>query len=264
MEDFEKAKDKVLMGSERKSMVINEKDRKITAYHEAGHAIVGRSLAGLDPIHKVTIIPRGMALGITQTLPEDDQLNLSKSKATNMIAFLFGGRAAEEIIFTDYTTGAGNDIERATELARRMVCEWGMSEKLGPLSYEKREGPVFLGMQSAQSRDYSDSKAEEIDAEVYRLVSEGRQMAMDILNKNMTTLHNMAALLLEHETIDSDDVNALVRGETLVQVKHSRGVKKEQQERDRLASQAEDRNKIELKKKTDGNDPIGNTGPVTA
>ena len=148
MEDFEKAKDKVMMGSERKSMVISEKDKKITAYHEAGHAIVGRVVPGLDPIHKVTIIPRGMALGLTQTLPEEDQLNLSRSKVTNMISFLFGGRAAEELIFTDYTTGAGNDIERATELARRMVCEWGMSDKLGPLAYEKREGPVFLGMQS--------------------------------------------------------------------------------------------------------------------
>ena len=264
MEDFEKAKDKVLMGSERKSMVINEKDRKITAYHEAGHAIVGRSLSGLDPIHKVTIIPRGMALGVTQTLPEDDQLNLSKSKATNMIAFLFGGRAAEELIFSDYTTGAGNDIERATELARRMVCEWGMSEKLGPLAYEKREGPVFLGMQSGHSRDYSDAKAQEIDAEVYRLVTEGRQMAIDILKKNMTTLHNMANLLLEFETIDADEVIELVRGDTLEQVKHQRGVKKEQQEKERLASQAEEKNKIELKKKSEGSDPVGNTGPVTA
>lgn len=263
MEDFEKAKDKVLMGSERKSMVISEKDRKITAYHEAGHALVGRSLPGLDPIHKVTIIPRGMALGITQTLPEDDQLNLSKSKATNMIAFLFGGRAAEEIIFADYTTGAGNDIERATELARRMVCEWGMSEKLGPLAYEKREGPVFLGMHSTQAPAYSDAKAQEIDSEVYRLVTEGHQSAVDILKKNMTALHNMAALLLEFETIDAEEVNALVRGETIEQIKHQRGLRKEQQERERQASKEEEKNKIELKKRTDGNDPVGNTGPVT-
>jgi cell division protease FtsH len=263
MEDFEKAKDKVLMGSERKSMVISEKDRKITAYHEAGHALVGRSLPGIDPIHKVTIIPRGMALGLTQTLPEEDTLNISKSKATNMIAFMFGGRAAEELIFTDYTTGAGNDIERATELARRMVCEWGMSESLGPLAYEKREGPVFLGMQNSQSREYSDSKAEEIDAEVYRLVTEGHQVAIDILKKNMTALHNMAAMLLEFETIDADEVNMLVRGETVEQARHHRGVKKEQQDRERQASQAEEK-KIELKKRNEGNDPVGNTGPVTA
>lgn len=144
-EDFEKAKDKVMMGSERKSMVISEKDRRITAYHEAGHTLVGKKVPDLDPIHKVTIIPRGMALGLTQTLPEEDQLNLSKKKAESMIAFLFGGRAAEELVFQDYTTGAGNDIERATELARRMVCEWGMSAKLGPLALERREGPVFLG-----------------------------------------------------------------------------------------------------------------------
>src|SRR6185312_9988245 len=222
MEDFEKAKDKVIMGTERKSMIISEKDKRLTAYHEAGHAIVGRSLPGLDPIHKVTIIPRGMALGLTQTLPEEDQLNLSKSKATNMIAFLFGGRAAEEIIFKDYTTGAGNDIERATELARRMVCEWGMSDKLGPLAYEKREGPVFLGLQQTQNRDYSDSKAQEIDEEVFRLVKEGHDTAIHILNRNMQVLHNMAGALLEYETIDADEVNLLVQGGSLEEMKSLR------------------------------------------
>ena len=143
MGDFNHAKDKVIMGSERKSMAISEEDKKITAYHEAGHALVGRMLKGTDPIHKVTIIPRGMALGLTQFLPEEDRLNLSKSSAENMIAMLFGGRVAEELIFKDYTTGAGNDIERATEMARKMVCEWGMSEKLGPLAYEKMRVRLF-------------------------------------------------------------------------------------------------------------------------
>ncbi len=266
MEDFEKAKDKVLMGAERKSMVISEKDRRLTAYHEAGHAIVGRTLSGLDPIHKVTIIPRGMALGVTQTLPEEDQLNLSKSKATNMIAFLFGGRAAEEIVFEDYTTGAGNDIERATELARRMVCEWGMSERLGPLAYEKREGPVFLGMQQAQSRDYSDAKAQEIDAEVFGLVKGGHDKAIEILKANMSVLHIMAGALLEYETIDSDEVNLMVQGGTLEELLKLRDTKKEQMERDRKSvresSEKMDKAEASSRKKAGGSDPVGQPAPA--
>jgi cell division protease FtsH len=263
MEDFEKAKDKVLMGAERKSMVISEKDRKITAYHEAGHAIVGRTLSGLDPIHKVTIIPRGMALGVTQTLPEEDQLNLSKSKATNMIAFLFGGRAAEEIIFEDYTTGAGNDIERATELARRMVCEWGMSDRLGPLAYEKREGPVFLGMQQTQSRDYSDSKAQEIDAEVFGLVKGGHDKAIEILKANLKVLHTMAGALLEYETIDSDEVNLLVQGGSLEELVKLRDSKKEQVERERKSvREANEKVEAGARKKSGGNDPVGQPAPA--
>jgi len=267
MEDFEKAKDKVIMGSERKSMVISDKDKRLTAYHEAGHAIVGRSLPGLDPIHKVTIIPRGMALGLTQTLPEEDTLNLSKSKATNMIAFLFGGRAAEEIIFKDYTTGAGNDIERATEMARRMVCEWGMSEKLGPLAYEKREGPVFLGMQNTQGREYSDSKAEEIDTEIFNLVKSGHDQAVSILNANLAALHTMAGALLEYETIDSDEVNLIVQGGDLEKMKALRESKKEQIARDRKSvAESNERAELDSRKKSGsgGNDPMGQPGPVTA
>ncbi len=270
MEDFEMAKDKVIMGSERRSMVISDKDKKLTAYHEAGHAIVGRSLPNLDPIHKVTIIPRGMALGITQTLPEEDQLNLSKSKATNMIAFLFGGRAAEELIFEDYTTGAGNDIERATELARRMVCEWGMSEKLGPLAYEKREGPVFLGMQNSSSKDYSESKAEEIDAEIFSLVSGGHQNALKILKEKEAILHNMADALLEYETIDSEDVAMLMDGKSLEELRKARELKQENIEAERQKAADELKKQEELKAKEKkaakdgGKDPVGNTGPVTA
>jgi cell division protease FtsH len=266
MEDFEKAKDKVIMGSERKSMVISEKDKRLTAYHEAGHAIVGRMLPNLDPIHKVTIIPRGMALGLTQTLPEEDTLNLSKSKATNMIAFLFGGRAAEEIIFKDYTTGAGNDIERATDLARRMVCEWGMSEKLGPLAYEKREGPVFLGMQGAAPAAYSDSKAQEIDAEVFGLVKGGHDVAVKLLNDNIQALHNMAGALLEYETIDADEVNLLTQGGSLDDFKKLRENKKEQLERDRtVVREAQEKfDKEAARKKSSGSDPMGQPGPVTA
>ncbi|MCC7404998.1 MAG: ATP-dependent zinc metalloprotease FtsH [Bdellovibrionales bacterium] len=269
-EDFEKAKDKVMMGSERKSMVISEKDRRITAYHEAGHTLVGKKVPELDPIHKVTIIPRGMALGLTQTLPEEDQLNLSKKKAESMIAFLFGGRAAEELIFNDFTTGAGNDIERATELARRMVCEWGMSEKLGPLALERREGPVFLGMQSSHHRDYSDAKAEEIDKEVYRLVVEGNELAKKVLRDNIDTLHRMAESLLEHETIDGEEVEILVKGGSLRDIDDRRGSKQEKLVQERKAAEEEEarRKKAEEDKAKAGEsgdrDPVGNPGPVTA
>ena len=270
MDDFERAKDKVIMGSERKSMVISDKDKRLTAYHEAGHAIVGRMLPGLDPIHKVTIIPRGMALGVTMTLPEEDTLNLSKSKATNMIAFMFGGRAAEEIVFHDYTTGAGNDIERATDLARRMVCEWGMSDSLGPLAYQKSEGPVFLGMQNAAPREYSDAKAQEIDAEIYRLIKEGHNQAVKILNDNMTALNNMAGALLEYETIDADEVNLLVQGGSLEQMKTMRDQKVAAVESDRRANAdtaaREDAAAVarEGKPSTGGSDPMGQPGPATA
>ncbi len=219
MEDFEKAKDKVLMGAERKSMVISDEDKRITAYHEAGHTLVGKKLPGLDPIHKVTIIPRGMALGVTQTLPEKEMLNLSRSKAESMIAFLFGGRAAEELIYKDFTTGAGNDIERATALARSMVTEWGMSPKLGPQAYEKSEGPVFLGMGYGQkSKNYSDAKALEIDAEVTRFIDEGYAKALNVLTTHKDALERLTQALVEFETIDSNEVEMLVNGAEVSEV----------------------------------------------
>ncbi len=219
MEDFEKAKDKVLMGAERKSMVISDEDKRITAYHEAGHTLVGKKLPGLDPIHKVTIIPRGMALGVTQTLPEKEMLNLSRSKAESMIAFLFGGRAAEELIYKDFTTGAGNDIERATALARSMVTEWGMSPKLGPQAYEKSEGPVFLGMGYGQkSKNYSDAKALEIDAEVTRFIDEGYAKALNVLTTYKDALERLTQALVEFETIDSNEVEMLVNGAEVSEV----------------------------------------------
>lgn len=227
LEDFEKAKDKVIMGSERKSMVISEEDKRNTAYHEAGHTLVGRMLPGLDPIHKVTIIPRGMALGLTQTLPEKDALSFSKMQAENWIAFAFGGRAAEELIFKDYTTGAANDIERATSMARKMVCEWGMSP-LGPLAYEKNDGPVFLGMGYGQkSRDYSESKAEEIDAEISKIINTGYQTAMKILVDNKDALERLTAALLEFETIDGSEVEMLVKGAAVSEIQKVRSNKKE-------------------------------------
>lgn len=258
MEDFEKAKDKVMMGSERKSMVMDEEDRRITAYHEAGHTLVGKKLEGIDPIHKVTIIPRGMALGVTQTLPEKDSLNLSKKKAINMISFLFGGRAAEEIVFKDITTGAGNDIERATDIARRMVTEWGMSDKLGPLAYEKREGPVFLGMQSGSSRDYSDSKAQEIDAEVFSLIDDGYKKAVQILNDHRDALERLALALLEYETIDGVEVEMLVNGAAVSEIGKMRANKNTGSTGGGTAVPV-----TETKVPSGGSDPVGSSGPVT-
>ncbi len=268
MEDFEKAKDKVLMGSERKSMVISDEDKKVTAYHEAGHTLVNKKLTGLDPIHKVTIIPRGMALGVTQTLPEKDSLNLSKNTAKNMISFLFGGRAAEELIFNDITTGAGNDIERATEIARRMVCEWGMSEKLGPMAYEKREGPVFLGMNGGHTeRDYSDAKAEEIDREVFLLIETGYKIAVKILTDNRDALERLALALLEYETIDGNEVEMLVNGAAVSEIRKVRsnktggmgGVGGALVGADGAVAGADG-----AAKTTGGKGPVGNGGPVTA
>ena len=222
MEDFERAKDKVIMGSERKSMVISEEDRKTTAYHEAGHTLVGKLLPGLDPIHKVTIIPRGMALGLTQTLPEKDALSFSKLQAQNWIAFAFGGRAAEELIFKDFTTGAANDIERATAMARKMVCEWGMSP-LGPLAYEKNDGPVFQGMGYGQkSRDYSESKAQEIDSEISKIINEGYKRAMDLLVANKDALERITQALLEYETIDGHEVDVLTNGAAVSEIQKIR------------------------------------------
>lgn len=260
MEDFEIAKDKVLMGAERRSMVISEEDRKMTAYHEAGHTLVGVSLPGLDPIHKVTIIPRGMALGLTQTLPEKDQLSFSKKQAENWIAFAFGGRAAESLIYQDFTAGAANDIERATQLARRMVCEWGMSEKLGPLAYEKREGPVFLGMSQGHSqKDYSESKAEEIDSEVSRIIDEGYKKAFTILKDKKEALERLTQALLLYETIDGSEVQMLVNGMDPAEIEKVRSNKKEGGGGLGVVTPAS-----VGPAKTSGSDPVGNTGPVTA
>ncbi len=264
-EDFEHAKDKVLMGAERRSMVMSDDEKKNTAYHEAGHTLVAKRLKGTDPIHKVTIIPRGMALGVTQTLPEKDQLSLSKSQAESMISFLFGGRAAEELIFTDYTTGAGNDIERATEIARRMVCEWGMSEKLGPLAYEKREGPVFLGMNSGSSPTYSEAKAEQIDGEVYRIVSTGYEQAKTILRDNKDVLIRLADALLEFETIDGAEVEMISSGGSLEDVRRTRAAKEKTNAVEQAQGLADEEAKAaEEQRKADAgsNDQVGN--PVVA
>ncbi len=215
LHDLEEAKDKVLMGSERKSLVLSEQERRNTAFHEAGHTLVGRSLPGTDPIHKVTIIPRGMALGVTQTLPREDRVSMDKVKAENMIAFLMGGRVAEEAVFNQKTTGAGNDIERATEVARRMVCEWGMSDVLGPLTFGKKEEAIFLGREISQHRDYSEQTAQTIDREVRDIVERNYQRAKQLIAENIAALHRIAEALLEFETIDGEEVDKLIRGEKL-------------------------------------------------
>ncbi len=215
MRDFEQAKDKVLMGSERKSMIISQEERKITAYHESGHTLVAKLLPGTDPIHKVTIIPRGMALGITQQLPMDEKHTYPKQYLNNNIAILLGGRVAEELVFHDTTTGAGNDLERATDLARRMVCDWGMSENLGPLTFGKKEEQIFLGREIAQHRDYSEDTAVRIDQEVTRIVMENYHRVKQLLSDNRATLHRLAESLLERESLDTDDINKIVNGEPL-------------------------------------------------
>lgn len=215
MNDFELAKDKVLMGTERKSMIITEAEKRNTAYHEAGHTLVAKLIPGTDPIHKVTIIPRGLALGLTQQLPTDDRYTQSKQFCENHLAILMGGRIAEELVFNQPTTGAGNDIERATELARKMVCEWGMSEKMGPLAFGKKEEAIFLGREIAQHADYSEGTAREIDMEIKRFVIENYDRAKDLLSKNKEILNKLAEALLEHESLSGEQINKVMRGEVI-------------------------------------------------
>ena len=215
MADFEQAKDKVLMGVERKSMIIPLEERRITAFHEAGHTLVAKMIPGTDPIHKVTIIPRGRALGITQQLPIDEKHTYSKDYLLNNIAVMMGGRVAEELVLSRQTTGAGNDIERSTEIARKMVCEWGMSEKLGPLTFGKKEEEIFLGREFARHRDYSEETARLIDDEVRTIVAQGYEKAKEIVQANMTILYKLANTLLEKEVLDGSQIEAIIKGENV-------------------------------------------------
>jgi len=214
MYDFEVAKDKVLMGAERKSMLLTDDEKRDTAYHEAGHVLVAAKRKHADPLHKVTIIPRGMALGVTMHLPEEDKHTVTKDYLETQLAILMGGRCAEEIFMNRQTTGAGNDIVRATELARKMVCEYGMSD-LGPLTYGKKEQEVFLGRDIAQSRDYSDDTAKQIDVAVRKFVDEGYQSAYQILQDNSDVMHRMSIALLERETLDKAEIDLLIEGKEL-------------------------------------------------
>jgi cell division protease FtsH len=212
-EDFDHAKDKILMGLERKTMIISDEEKKNTAYHEAGHTMVARLIPGTDPVHKVSIIPRGMALGVTLQLPTADRYSYDREHLLNNIAILLGGRAAEEIALKHMTTGAGNDLERATLLARKMVTEWGMSERLGPLTYGKKEEQIFLGREIAQHRDYSEHTAVEIDNEVKRIVTENYERARKLISDRIDVLHTLTKALLEKETLDGPEIDALIGGE---------------------------------------------------
>jgi len=210
MIDFENAKDKVLMGVERRSIIIPDAEKRTTAYHEGGHALVAYLLPGADPLHKVTIIPRGRALGLTMQLPTDDRYSYSKEFLVNQITILLGGRAAEEIVFQQQTTGAGNDLEKATEMARKMVCEWGMSDKMGPLTFGKAEEHIFLGREVSRPKDYSEETAILIDSEIKRIVMDSASRAKQLLDSNLEKLHALARALLERETLDGEEIHRIL------------------------------------------------------
>jgi cell division protease FtsH len=214
MYDFELAKDKVLMGAERKSMILSEEEKRMTAYHEAGHALVAAMMKHSDPLHKVTIIPRGMALGVTMQLPIDDKHTYSREYLETRIAIMMGGRLAEELFLMQMTTGAGNDIEQASDLARKMVCEWGMSD-LGPITFGKKEEQIFLGREIAQHRDFSEATAIKIDQEVRRLVDAGYNAAKSILENNRDKLETLAKALLEREVLDANEIKMVIEGKDL-------------------------------------------------
>ena len=214
--DFQEAQDKVLMGVQRKSMVLSDHEKKVTAYHEAGHAVVALFSPEADPVHKVTIIPRGRALGVTMQLPIDEKHGYSKTYILSRLAVMMGGRAAEDLILNEITTGASNDIERATSIARRMVCEWGMSDKLGPMAFGKKNEEIFLGREIQSHRDYSEETAQKIDHEVVSIIKTAQDSAKKILEDNIDLLHLMAQELLEHETIDESDIKVLVSGKKII------------------------------------------------
>ncbi|KPL02862.1 MAG: cell division protein FtsH, partial [candidate division Zixibacteria bacterium SM23_73_2] len=213
MDDFENAKDKVMMGAERRSLVLSNEEKKITSYHESGHALVSKLIPGSDPVHKMTIIPRGMAIGVTHYLPIDERHTYSKEYLETKLIHLLGGRVAEKLIFDSLTTGAGNDIERATALARKMVCEWGMSDEVGPLTFGKKEEEIFLGREIAKHRDYSEQTAQKIDEEVRKIVENAEKKATELLSKNLEKLHRLAKALLEKEILGGDQIDAILKGE---------------------------------------------------
>ena len=212
MDDFERAKDKIIMGAERRSMVMPEEERRNTAYHESGHAVVAKLLPKTDPVHKVTIIPRGRALGVTMQLPTEDRYSQDRDRLLNTISVLFGGRIAEEIFMNQMTTGASNDFERATEIARRMVTQWGMSDALGPMVYGENEGEVFLGRSVTTHKNVSESTLQRVDYEIRRIVDEQYQVARKLIEANRDKVEAMAKALLEWETLDADQLNDIMAG----------------------------------------------------
>jgi cell division protease FtsH len=222
MVDLEESKDKVMMGVERKSLIITDEEKRSTAFHESGHVLVSKLMPGADPVHKVTIIPRGRALGVTSFLPIDEKHNYTKSYCETLLTHILGGRAAELIVLNELSTGAGNDIEKATELARKMVCEWGMSKKIGPVTFGKKAEEIFLGREIAQHRDYSESTAVIIDQEVKRIVQEASDRAEVLLNKNIKKLHWLAEALLEKEILDGDEIDHVLQGKSLPKKKNTK------------------------------------------
>jgi cell division protease FtsH len=215
MHDLEMAKDKVLMGTERRSLLLSDEEKKVTAYHEAGHTLVAKLIPHTDPVHKVSIIPRGMALGVTQQLPEKDKYTQSKLYCEAMVSVLMGGRVAEELVFGQVTTGASNDIEKATEIAHKMVCSWGMSDKLGPLAYGAKEEELFLGREITRTRNFSENTAIAIDLEVRKIITKAMKRSEKILREDIETLHRLSNALLEREILDSEEIDKLIRGEEL-------------------------------------------------
>ncbi|MEJ5262143.1 MAG: ATP-dependent zinc metalloprotease FtsH [Ignavibacterium sp.] len=253
MSDFEEAKDKVMMGMERKSLIISEEEKKTTAYHEIGHVLVARMIPEADPVHKVTIIPRGRALGVTSYLPIDEKHTYSKEYLEAMITYALGGRAAEKLIFNHYTTGAGNDIEKATSIARKMVCEWGMSEKLGPLAYGAKEEEIFLGREIQRHKDYSEKTAQEIDEEVKSIIRKAEQRAETILKENIDLLHKLSKELLEREILDGDEIDAIIKGQELPPVQKSEKSNGEEEIPEHVKKLMEQRNKKETAPKDESN-----------
>ena len=225
MEDFEEAKDKVMMGTERKSLIISEEEKKITAYHEIGHVLVAKKIPEADPVHKVTIIPRGRALGVTTYLPVDEKHTYSKNYLEAMITYALGGRAAEKLVFNRFTTGAGNDIEKSTSIARKMVCEWGMSEKLGPIAYGQKDQEIFLGREITKHKDFSEQTALDIDSELKRIIMTGMDRAEKILSENIELLHRLSKELLEREILDGEEIDKIMRGEELPPIKRNEAEK---------------------------------------
>lgn len=253
MIDFEEAKDKVMMGMERKSMIISDREKKTTAYHEIGHVLVARKIPEADPVHKVTIIPRGRALGVTTQLPIDEKHTYSKAYIEANIAVLYGGRAAEMLIFSEFNTGASNDIQRATDLARKMVCEWGMSETLGPVNYGKKDEEIFLGREIQKHRDYSERTAIDIDQEVSKIINKGMKRAETILNENIDILHKLSEALLEREILDALEIDSIIKGETLAPFKKPEEQPKNEEIPEHVKKLMEDRNKKETAPKDESN-----------
>ncbi|HBR86265.1 MAG TPA: cell division protein FtsH [Candidatus Marinimicrobia bacterium] len=248
MEDFEDAKDKVMMGIQRKSVILSDEEKKVTAYHESGHTLVATMTPGADPIHKVTIIPRGQALGLTAQIPIDEKHNYSREYIEGRMAILLGGRAAEQLIFNELTTGAGDDIEKATVIARKMVCEWGMSDVLGPMTFGKKNEEVFLGREIQSHRDFSESTARMIDEEVVRIIRKAQRAAVSLLEENVAILHTMADGLLKYETLDSKDITRIMDGKKLTRSKNGRPKK----------SRPKKRKKVQVKKSVSAEKPEKN------